>query len=386
MLGFSYLTYTLQFLEIAMSMPVKHSVTEIIRQSPPLDLANSYDPNWVKGRTILITGGASGFGAAFVKRFAQHGAIVIVGDINIAQGQSSVAEVRQETGNGNIHFVRCDVTDWDSQVAFFKEGIRLSPTGGIDTVIPNAGISIEEAIYKQSNAADEPKRPNTKTLEVNLTGVLYTIHLAFFYLSKNPGTMSSQSYATADPAIIKRDRHILFIGSVASIYPLVGGLQYSSSKHGVMGMFRSAVGCSFTAGIRCNIILPYFNETPLFTPAARAVFAGGPMGKVENVVDAAMRFTADTRIVGRAVVVGPKVRVKKGEEGYEFVPQGVDGIETALWEVAAHDYDDTELFTRKLVTLLNAITEARGWIGWGNDMISAIKYGIWGQQSAKKKA
>lgn len=372
-----------------MSTPAKHSVTEVIRQSPPLDLTTFYDPNWVKGRTILITGGASGFGAAFVKRFAQHGATIIVGDINTSQGQSSVAEARQEAGNENIHFVHCDVTDWDSQVAFFKEGIRLSPTGGIDTVIPNAGVSTEEAIYDQNNAADQPKKPNTKTLEVNLTGVLYTTHLAFFYLSKNPGTTSAQSFASADPAHVKRDRHILFIGSVASMYPLVGGLQYSSSKHGVMGLFRSAVGCSFTAGIRCNIILPYFNDTPLFTPAARAVFAGGPMGKVENVVDAAMRFTADTRMVGRAVVVGPKVRVKKGEEGYEFVAEGLEGkqgMETALWEVAAHDYDDTELFTRKLVTLLNAITEARGWIGWGNDMINAIKYALWGQSPVKKKA
>jgi NAD(P)-dependent dehydrogenase (short-subunit alcohol dehydrogenase family) len=112
-----------------------------VHQSPPLDLSIPYDLAWVKGRTVLITGGASGFGAAFVRKWAENGANIIFGDVSTEQGDQLAREVQKETGNKNVHFVHCDVTDWQSQVNLFKEAVRLSPHGGIDTVVANAGIA-----------------------------------------------------------------------------------------------------------------------------------------------------------------------------------------------------------------------------------------------------
>jgi FlaA1/EpsC-like NDP-sugar epimerase len=59
------------------------SMVSTIRQSPPIDIRTPYDAAWVNGKVILITGGASGFGAAFVRHWATNGATVIVGDINV---------------------------------------------------------------------------------------------------------------------------------------------------------------------------------------------------------------------------------------------------------------------------------------------------------------
>lgn len=58
-----------------------YRVVEEIRQSPPVDLSEPYDAAWVAGKTILITGGASGFGEGFFRKWAENGANVIIGGI-----------------------------------------------------------------------------------------------------------------------------------------------------------------------------------------------------------------------------------------------------------------------------------------------------------------
>jgi len=104
-----------------------------VRQSPPIDVTVPYDASWVNGKVILITGGASGFGAGFVQHWAKHGATVIVGDINVEKGDQLCRAINKEiNGKNKVHFVHCDVTDWQSQVNLFKEAVKLSPHGGLD--------------------------------------------------------------------------------------------------------------------------------------------------------------------------------------------------------------------------------------------------------------
>ena len=82
---------------------------DAVRQSPPLDFSSTVDDTWVKDKTILITGGASGFGEGFFRRWAALGANVVIGDVDIAKGDRLVRDVVQETGNSNLHFFHCDV-------------------------------------------------------------------------------------------------------------------------------------------------------------------------------------------------------------------------------------------------------------------------------------
>ena len=140
------------------------------------------------GRTILITGGASGFGEGFFRKWAAHGANIIIGDINDKRGEAIVEEVRGSTGNKNHHYIHCNVTDWQSQVDFFHKAIKLSVHGGIDAVVANAGVIEMGAKFEEPKGldADTPPKPNLLCYDVNLTGVLYTAHLALFYLPRNP--------------------------------------------------------------------------------------------------------------------------------------------------------------------------------------------------------
>lgn len=358
-----------------------------IHQSPPIDVDIPYNADWVSGKTVLITGGASGFGAGFAQKWAAHGATVIIGDINTSLAETLVARIRSDTGRADAaFFVHCNVTDWDSQVAFFKEAVRLSPHGGIDCVVANAGIAGQDH-FEEPKAldADAPPKPNLKTVEVNLIGVLYTTHLALFWLPRNPG--SSLCSPNSNPATSKRDRHLLLLGSIASLMPIPAQALYGVSKHGVLGLFRTLRSTSFVHGIRVNILCPYFIDTPILDAPARVVLAGGATGRPEDVVDAATRFTADSRICGRSLCVGPKMTLAPDDKGeLQVVVKPSAARETkvrAVWEAYAEDFEDSEVFMKRILRLINQITAIRGWVGYWGDILKALRYGL---VSGRKKA
>lgn len=349
-----------------------------ILQSPPIDITTKYDSAWVKDKVILVTGGASGFGAAFIRHWANHGATIIMGDINVEKGDALCREINAQVSGGNkVHFVHCDVTNWQSQVNFFKEAVKLSPHGGLDCVVANAGIAVRDEIQRGNHLdAAEPPPPDFRIMDVNLTGVLYTTHLAYYWLPRNP--TSSPCSIGSKPSESPRDRHLLLIGSVASLGPVVIQPQYCASKHAVLGLFRSLRATSSLQGVRINLVCPYFIDTPIIPSGARMMLAGGGLGKVEDVVDAATRFVSDSRILGRALVAGPKMRVRQTSTGeWELVTSGAsDGIVTGVFEAHADDWVDQEVWNRNFVRLLNGVQAARGWVGFAQDIVKAVLYGL----------
>lgn len=356
----------------------KYPLEATVRQSPATGLSDAANDELVKGKVIIITGGASGFGEGFVRRWAAAGATVIIGDINVQKGDRLIRDVRKETRNTHIHFFHCDVTDWQSQVQFFKEAVKASPHGGIDVVVANAGISDPAPSLEKPEGLDavEPPPPNLRVLQVNLTGVLYTVHLALFYLPRNPGSFPASP--NSDPARGPRDRHLLLISSLAGIAPVPTQTLYGTSKHAVVGLYRSLRCSSFVHGVRINLLCPYFVDTPMLNAAGRAVLAGGPVGKIEDVIEAATRFVADPRIAGRAVVVSPNMKVKQDAEGcwHLVEEEGERGEQKAIWEVYAHDFEDSDLFMRNLIGIMNRVVEIKGWSGWLMDMLAAVKHGL----------
>jgi NAD(P)-dependent dehydrogenase (short-subunit alcohol dehydrogenase family) len=352
-----------------------NNVVEKVRQSPPVDTTEPYDPAWVAGKTIIITGGASGFGAGFAKKWALNGANVFVADVNKAKGQALVEEMRKESGSAHHHFVYCDVANWQSQVDLFKTAIKLSPHGGIDAVVANAGITDTGSVVDQPKGLDveEPPIPVFKTIDVNIIGVLYTTHLAMFWLPRNDKT-TNPSPSKLGPGPYTRDRHLLLIGSIASLCAIPHQAQYGTSKHAVLGLFRSLRCSSFMHGVRVNMLCPYFIDTPLITAEGRLLLAGGAMGKPEDVVDAGTRLMADSRIAGRALAIGPKVTIN---DEYQLVAKGTAGSKTlAVWEAYADDFEEVDAFTRRFVGVLNSVERTRGWIGWGVDIGKAVLYRV----------
>lgn len=349
-----------------------HNIVEATRQSNPIDLRESYDSSWLKDKTIIITGGASGFGAAFSRHWASHGAHIIIADINDKQGRALAEDLRKISPH--THFIHCDVTNWKSQVDMFRQAARLSPHGSIDAVVANAGISKPLPGFEETGDLDQddPPKPEFKVLDVNLIGVLYTTKLAIFWLKKNTvneGALSRSS-SPSEPGE-NRDKHLLLIGSVASIAGLPI-LEYTISKHAVLGLFRTMRAISFMQGIRVNILLPYFIDTPIVPTIARLFLAGGGLGQEEDVVDAGTRLMADNRIRGRSLAIGPKVCV---DEDWQLTSENsIDGNAVAVWEAFAHEQEQVDVFTARFIGLLNRIEAMRGWAGWIKDIARAFLY------------
>lgn len=370
----------------------KENVVPLIRQSKPIDITQPVQSDDVRGRTILITGGASGFGASFARHWTSHGAHVIVGDIQDAAGEALIAELRTTPGSSpHQHYRHCDVASWESQAAFFRDAAALSPHGGIDAVVANAGIADTDFAFcraqdkkngENGDVGPGPARPNLGCLDVNLVGAAYTAHLAMYWLSRNPGSSPKDLGKPRTPDHL-RDRHLLLVGSVASLWPVAQSTQYTTSKHAVLGLFRSLRGVAgWQAGVRLNLLCPYIVATPIVQPIARLALAGSAGGTVDAVVEAGTRFMADTTIVGRALVVGPKVRVKEDNELLEVtellqgtdVPTrssgvGKDSCVASSWEVCAYDYELVDMSNRRILKMLNQIETMRGWTGFLRDII-----------------
>lgn len=112
-------------------------------------------------------------------------------------------------------------------------------------------------------------------------------------------------------------------------------------------------------------------DTPMIPAGGRAFLAGIGLGNSEDVVDAASRFAADVSIRGRALVVGPKVKLDSDGHLAQEVQQG-EG--TASFEVFAHDFEEVEAFTLRYIRILNAVEAARGYLGWATDIVRAAFY------------
>ena len=359
------------------------SVIDMARMSRPVDVDSPYSTASLAGKTILITGGASGFGAAFARHWAGHGSHIVLGDVNDAAGEQLVAELRSLPGSsGCHHYLHCDVRSWEDQVALFKLAATVNPSGaGIDAVVAGAGIvemgdAVSGPIFDLPRGLDRdsPPPPRLNVLAVNLTGVMYTTHLALFWLRRNPGP--------------PHDRHILLVSSIAGVAPLPGQTEYTVSKHAVMGLFRALRGSSWSQGVRVNVLAPYFVDTALLPWQGLALLAGGAMGTVEDVVDAATRFMADESIVGRGLVIGPTGYVEQvggddGDQSEARQRQPKEAREQAVWEIFAHDYARVDVFVWRYLAMVNALKAVRGWVGTVKDLFGIYWKGKGGNRSGK---
>ena len=334
--------------------------------SGPVDMSKSIPYEDLKDRVVLITGGASGFGATIAENLVKHGGVVVIGDINVKAGEKKVAALRQLSGRGDHHFIKLDVTDWSSQAAFFKQAASLSPHRGIDCVIANAGICDPVEIAKFENppnyeSLDSPPPPQMRTMEVNLTGVMYTTTLALSYLSRNPGSMATSTEPSSGP----RDRNLILISSIAGLAPLPTVSIYCAAKHGVVGLFRALrISAPLSTGVRVNMINPYFVDTAIMGGPfglGALILAGGAFAKIEDVTEAATRLVADKSIVGRGLIVGARGSPEEIKKvGLEMAD---DHDEQAVWDVHGHDFEQSDVFTRRVIGVTNIISAARGWLG-----------------------
>jgi 5'-hydroxyaverantin dehydrogenase len=263
-----------------------------------------FDATNLKGKSILITGGASGIGSAVVTALAAAGAFVTIADLQQDAG-SAVAKGLSSQGF-KVQFVQTDVTSYESQTIAFKSAVIFGG-GKLDLVVPGAGIIAEKNLLDMAAATEPsidtaPPEPSFSGVEVNLKGVYYSCYLALYYF---------RLPAPAD--VLPFKKAIILVASIAAYQGYPSSTTYSISKFGVRGILHGIRANAIQQKIRVNLVAPWFVHTPMVVdpskPDAEAlarmthVWGFAPM---EKVVDAIVRMGADEAIMGRAAIVMPE--------------------------------------------------------------------------------
>nr|GME09455.1 protein PLASTID TRANSCRIPTIONALLY ACTIVE 12 [Ipomoea batatas] len=189
----------------------------------------------LEGKVALITGGASGIGKATTKLFSRHGAKVVIADIQDDLGRKFCGELEP----GSAAFVHCDVT----KEADVENAVNTAVTkfGNLDIMHNNAGIG---GLNKPS-ILDSDKTEFEQVVRTNLVGAfLGTKHAARVMIPKRRGS-------------------IITTGSGCTVIAGASTHAYTSSKHAVVGLTRSAAVDLGRYGVRVNCVSPHLVATPL---------------------------------------------------------------------------------------------------------------------------
>ncbi|KAJ4473033.1 hypothetical protein J3R30DRAFT_3659385 [Lentinula aciculospora] len=228
----------------------------------------------VRGKTVIITGAGASIGRATALLFASYGAQVVVADRDVAGAQGTVSEIRRIEGEAT--WCKCDVTVWEDLVAMYD--LAVQEFGSVDIVVANAGVGEIGGYMTHDSSDGRPVKPLTTTIDVNLIGVLHTVHLAQHYLQLN----RSQEDQSAESSSLKS---VIIIGSIASWTALTRAPMYTASKHAVLGLMRSLDDSFVSRGIRIACIHPFFAATSIVPDIVRLQLAGIPLTPVSRIAE-----------------------------------------------------------------------------------------------------
>jgi NAD(P)-dependent dehydrogenase (short-subunit alcohol dehydrogenase family) len=198
----------------------------------------------INGASAIVTGGASGIGAAVARQLAQRGAKVVIADLQEDKGNALAKEI-------DGAFAKVDVTNTDDIVNAVEMAKSMGP---LRVLVNSAGIGWaqrtvgKDGSYESAANLDAFKR----VVSINLIGTFDCIRLA--------GTAMS----TTEPLESGERGAIVNLASVAAFDGQIGQASYSASKGGVVGMTLPIARDLSAIGVRVNTVAPGLIDTPIY--------------------------------------------------------------------------------------------------------------------------
>ncbi|MFT3975533.1 MAG: SDR family oxidoreductase [Sphingomonas bacterium] len=191
----------------------------------------------IEGRSIVVTGGASGIGEAAVRLFAAHGAMVTAADTNAGRGNALAAELGAQ--GRKVQFIRTDISREEDVQAMVA--LAEATYGKLDGAFNNAGIANAPGLLADMSLADVQR-----VFGVNVFGTFLCMKYEIQAMLRAGGGAIVNTSSVS-----------------ALIYDNLLGT-YSATKHAITGLTRAAAAEYGEKGIRVNAIAPSATRTPLY--------------------------------------------------------------------------------------------------------------------------
>ena len=197
----------------------------------------------INGNVFLITGGASGLGAATARMLVANGASVVLADVREPEGQAFATEL-----GARAKFFRTDVTDEASMMAAVQAATSMGVLRGL---VSCAGIVHGERIVKRDGP--HALASFSRVIGVNLIGAFNAMRIAAEAMSKSAPTASGERGL------------VIHTASVAAYDGQIGQAAYASSKAALVGLTLPAARELAAHGIRVMTIAPGIFQTPMMS-------------------------------------------------------------------------------------------------------------------------
>ncbi|XP_059303896.1 short-chain dehydrogenase reductase 3b-like [Lycium ferocissimum] len=196
------------------------------------------DSKKLEGKIAIITGGASGIGEATSRLFAQHGAKIVIADIQEEKGRS----VTESIGSSHCTFIKCDVTDEKQVQSLVQSTVEIH--GKVNIMFSNAGI-----------ASTHEHEQDILGFNLDALDNLFAINVR--------GSVACVKHAAKAMVESGVKGNIICTASLTATMGITKQIDYAMSKHAVLGLVKCASKGLGKYGIRVNCVSPAAVATPL---------------------------------------------------------------------------------------------------------------------------